>query len=88
MVAAQHGGSGRSHGSVVVAVVVWRQSWWLRQGGMCSGGVHSDVAHAVTRAGQGGECSGREGREARQEACAVGKGRGGHDRHRGRGERE
>jgi hypothetical protein len=31
---------------------------------VCGGRVHGDMARAVTRAGQGGECSGREGREA------------------------
>jgi hypothetical protein len=65
----------------------WR-SQWLHRGGMCGGGVHSDMAHVVTRAGQGGKCSGREGRDAWREAHAVGKGQGGHDGHRGRGKRE
>jgi hypothetical protein len=70
--------------------MAWWWLWWLQwscRGGMCGGGVHSDVAHAVTRAGRGGKCSGREGREAQQEACAVGKGRDGCNGHRGRGER-
>jgi hypothetical protein len=44
--------------------MAWWWSWWSRQGGMCSGGVHGDAACAVTRVGRGGECSGREGREA------------------------
>src|SRR6266851_6541726 len=95
MGAAWHGGSGQSHG-LVVAAVAWRRSQRLHRGGMCGGGVHGDMVHVVTRVGQGGACSKKgpqqggecSGREAQQEARAVGKGRGGHNRHRGRGERE
>ncbi len=90
-----YGGSGQSHG-LVVAAVAWRRSQRLHRGGMCGGGVHGDMVHVVTRVGQGGACSKKgpqqggecSGREAQQEARAVGKGRGGHNRHRGRGERE
>ena len=77
------------HGMAVAGGCMAQWWWWQsRRGGMCGGGVHGDTVHAVMRAGRGGKCSGREGREAQQEARAVGKGRGSCDGHRGRGERE
>ena len=59
---------------------------------MCDCEVHGNTVHAVMRGGQGGPCGGRvhsddEGmvRWHMQRARAM---QGGHDGHRGRGERE
>jgi len=61
MVAAAVGGGGGCvvsqwlHGMVVAGgCMAWWWSWQSRrsrQGGICGSGVHSDVAHAVTRVG-------------------------------------